>query len=131
MPMMLYKIDDDYEIWSIVGSHDHDVPFFGITKNYDYDDCYTYIRLDKPEYYNDYHPHLPREVITKLAKAMSEVIEIKDYDFYLKGTLWSVLVWLWNYGPESYYPRNEECKILNKKQNMPDYIKLTRYESEN
>ena len=128
MPMMLYKLDDDYEIWSEVGSHDHDIPLFGIVNNsnYHYDECYTYIRLDKPEYYNDYHPHIPSKVVKKLAIAMNEVIKIKDGDFIMEGTLWNILVWLWNNGPEYYSCRDDKYKIKSEKANMPNYAKLAK-----
>ena len=42
----------------------------------------------------------------------------------MEGTLWNILVWLWNNGSEHYYCRNAKNKIKNEKANMPDYSKL-------
>jgi len=93
------KLDDKYTVLLDLDGHDNDIPHFfieyGVTEPLNDPDMIG-ICLDKPEYVTEYTPRISEKTAEKLTKAMKSTIEVNEPDFYLKGMLWSYMVWLWN-----------------------------------
>jgi hypothetical protein len=128
LDMVYKKLDNKHTVEIDPSPHSHGTPYFVVSKRESWfcelekrelNEKPVYIRLDKPEYYEcDYTFRLSKEVIKKLAKAMSREVNIRDGDVCLNAPLWNICVWFWNHGNDG------GDKLRNYIKLRPNYLEL-------